>query len=118
MRTYLKETIKPLMLEVVRNSIKEVTKTHDAYNTAGTKFTQTSIDDVWVPCDAEVLRLYESMFPDANSRKKTKVGDTSAIEWWLRSAYSDGQFDHVNYKGQCVKSGVYNTYGVALGFCT
>ena len=72
MRTYLKETIKPLMLEVVRNSIKEVTKTHDAYDTAGTKFTQTSIEDVWLPDYNEMFGSsspYKSMFPDSNSRK-------------------------------------------------
>lgn len=121
MRTYLKETIKPLIPENVRSAIKEVTKTHDAYNTAGTKFTQTSIEDVWVPDYNEVFDSsspYKAMFPDAASRKKYKVGATSASSWWLSSAYSYGTFYYVTSAGYNNSENAYKSYGVALGFCT
>lgn len=121
MRAYLKGTIKPLMLEVVRNSIKEVTKTHDAYNTAGTKFTQTSIEDVWLPDYNEMFGSsspYKSMFPDSNSRKKSKVGATSASVWWLRSASGYSNFYYVNSNGGSGNHGANFSYGVAVGFCT
>jgi hypothetical protein len=121
MRTYLKETIKPLMLEVVRNSIKEVTKTHNAYNTAGTIFTQTTNDDVWLPDYNEIFgssRPYKSMFPNAASRKKSKVGETSVSYWWLRSANNTSNFYYVNNSG--IHNNHYANYpdGVAFGFCT
>lgn len=121
MRTYLKETIKPLMLEVVRNSIKEVTKTQYAYDTAGKRFTQTSIEDVWLPDYKEMFDSsspYNSIFPDNTSRIKSKYGATSAARWRLRSAYNRESFYGVSKDGGANYDSA-NIYGsVALGFCT
>lgn len=121
MRAYLKNTIKPMIPETVRNSIKEVAKTHDAYNTAGTKFTQTTNDDVWLPDNNEVFDSsspYNAMFPDKDSRKKSKVGTTSTSFWWLRSVGTIYGFDHVSYDGDIGSSGGINLQGVVLCFCT
>lgn len=122
MRVYLKETIKPLIPEVVRNYIKEVTKMHDAYNTAGTKFTQTSIEDVWLPDINEIFGSsspYNLMFPDNNSRKKSKVGATSSSYWWLRSARGFvGDFRCVDIDGNHCPKYAHSFSGVTVGFCT
>lgn len=118
MRAYLKGTIKPLMPEVVRNSIKEVTKTHSAYNTAGTEFTQTSIDDVWLPDGVEMRGKYHSMFPDVSSRIKYKVGAEKAHSWRLRSAYNVWHFETLSVDGSDSFSYCQDPDGVAIGFCT
>ena len=121
MRTYLKETIKPLMLEVVRNSIKEVTKTQTAYDTAGKSFTQTSIEDVWLPDYNEMFSSsspYKAMFPDAASRVKSKVGATSASWWWLRSANTYNAFNSVYSNGYYDFNYANGSGGVTVGFCT
>ena len=129
MRTYMKETIKPLIPAEVRAAILEVTKTSYAYNTAGTTYQQTTQDDVWLPSTRDLAYsdknetsgpMYSEMFPDLASHKKYKVGSTSATYWWLRSA-NTGSSDNFCYVRS--DSGDWNTasantsYGVALGFC-
>lgn len=119
MRSYLKETIKPLIPESVRNAIKEVTKTHNAYDTALAEFTQTTIDDVWIPSASEVLDsgcLYSAIYPDKKSRKKLLNG--AANHWFLRDSYDASKTQGVETTGS-----LYNFYanvqlGIALSFCT
>lgn len=120
MRTYLKETIKPLIPSEVRSAIVEVTKTQTAYNSAGSSFTQTTQDDVWLPAWDEISglsALYGALFPDATSRIKYKVGASSAFGWWTRQAYSDSYFSYVGKSGSSYSNSAIATYGVALGFC-
>jgi len=118
MRTYLKETIKPLIPETVRNNIKTVNKTQAAYDSDGKSFTQTSQDDVWIPDYNEVFSgKYKTLFPDNASRVKHKVGATSAISWWLRYASSTNYFRYVSSSGSYNYNSAYTTNGVALGFC-
>jgi hypothetical protein len=121
MRTYLKETIKPLMLEVVRNSIKEVTKTQYAYTTDNKQFNQTTIEDVWLPSKNETFGSnspYKSMFPDANSRIKFWTGTTTRTKWGLRSAYNRTDFHCFAANGIDSRDPAGNNFFVALGFCT
>ena len=120
LRTYLKDSIKPLIEDDVRNAIKEVTKTQTAYDTAGKSFTQTSADDVWIPDYYEVCAnpyTYKLCYPDNESRKKCKFGSTSATYWWLRRANSTSGFWCISTGGSSSDNGASNTYGVALGFC-
>lgn len=121
MRAYLKETVKPLIPDVVRNAIVEVTKTQNAYNTSGSSYSQTTTDDVWIPDYYEVfsnLYLYKGLFPDNASRIKYKVGATSASWWWLRRANGSNYFNYVSSGGSYYNYYANYTYGVALGFCT
>ena len=121
MRSYLKETVKPLIPDVVRNAIVEVTKTQNAYNTSGSSYSQTTTDDVWIPDYYEVFSnpyLYKGLFPDNASRIKYKVGATSASWWWLRRANYYYNFDNVYSSGISYSNGANLTNGVALGFCT
>ena len=127
MRTYMKETIKPLIPAEVRSAILEVTKTSYAYNTAGTAYQQTTQDDVWLPSTRELAYsyaketsgpVYSEMFPDPASRKKYKVGSTSASKWWLRSAgFNSTNFFCVKTDGNLDYWDVSDFLGVAFGFC-
>lgn len=120
MRSYMKETLKPLIPEAVRSRIATVTKTQPAYDTTDTSVTQTTQDDVWVPSHDELYSssgLYRSVFPDNASRIKRKSGSTSAAFWWLRSADSPYSFRYVNPDGDWSYNYAISSYGVALGFC-
>ena len=121
MRSYLKNTIKPLIPEVVRLAIKEVNKTQPAFGTDGKQFTQTTSDDVWIPSYDEMFnnsRPYKALFPDNASRIKYKVGTTSAQWWWLRSACSTSGFNNVYTNGNNNDYSANSSGCVALGFCT
>lgn len=121
MRAYMNGTIKPLIPENIRSRIKEVKKTHTAYDTDEKSFKQTTIDDVWMPDYDEMFsssRKYKALFPDNASRKKYKPGATSASWWWLRSAYYSVNFDYVYSDGSDDASGADSSGAVAVGFCT
>lgn len=127
MRYYLKETIKPLIPQNVRSGIKEVTKHSNIFDTSGTKvLNSVTTDDVWIPSNQEIFggtsyetlgHVYSDVFTDANSRKKFKIGASSAVSWWLRSAGDADRFRSVSYIGGSGSSNADNTNGVALGFC-
>ena len=123
MRTYLKNTIKPLIPEAIRNRIAEVTKVHPAYNTSGgNSVMQITQDDVWLPSYDEIFSadgLYHSVFPDNASRIKQKSGETFASSWWVRSAANNdsSRFDSVYSSGGGSYSNADNSKGVSLGFC-
>lgn len=123
MRTYLKDSIKPLIPENVRNNIKTITKTQTAYDTDGKSFTQASQDDVWIPSYPEMFYrvssggLYHAMFPDDASRIKKEVGSSLNALWSLRSAGSTGSFYYVEKYGGASYGSAYSSRGVILGFC-
>lgn len=125
MRTYLKDTIKPLIPATVRSGIKEVTKYSQIYNSAGSAVNNVSTtDDVWIPSRREMAGntetsgpVYTDLFADANSRKKSVVGATSTSAWWLRSAGNVSSFNCVTTGGNNYSNGAGSSYGVALGFC-
>ena len=126
MRTYLKNTVKPLIPQAVRSGIKEVTKYSQIYNSAGSSVNNVSTtDDVWIPSGREVFGntetsgpVYTDLFADANSCKKSQVGATSASWWWLRSASGNNSFFGVGSNGGYDASIANYSGGVALGFCT
>ena len=121
MRTYLIETVKPLIPDAVRSAIKAVAKTHTAYNTAGKSFSQTTTDEVWLLSKDEIFSNsspYKALFPDFASRIKMKVGTKNVFSWWLRSAYSSPSgFDTVNTNGNYFYEDADYILGVAFGFC-
>lgn len=122
MRSYLKNTIKPLIPSNVRNAIVNVTKKSDLYPSAS----QTTTEDVWIPSYKEVSNsgvgdyYYSALFPDNASRIKHKAGSTSAYRWWLRSANQTGssRFRYVHTTGSVSDNYASTAYGVALSFCT
>ena len=129
MRTYYKNTLKPLIPEAVRSAIKSVSKTGCEWTTGGSFVRTTSVEDVWMPSYREIFGgtsyeqsgpMYTTLFSDKASRIKMKPQASSGAYWWLRSAHysNNGYFCGVNGTGY---SGNYNanySNGVALGFCT
>ena len=127
MRTYLKETIKPLIPQNVREAITPVTKYTRIYQASDETAVNNvpSTDDVWIPSSYEMGDTgydtmgasYAAVYPDAKSRKKLKPGATAANYWWLRSAD-----DAKNFRGVSANGGWYLNLAsyagcVALGFC-
>lgn len=126
MRTWLKETIKPIIPETVRDAIKPVKKYTRIYNVSETSVNNVlTTDDVWIPSSKEVFGTggetqgptYSTAFPDSASRIKSKVGSSAAL-WWLRSARTANAFYSVIKDGSINNYYANNTGGVALGFCT
>lgn len=125
MRSYLINTIKPLLPSEVRNALKAVKKYSKIYNTSETAVNNVvSNDDIWIPSAYEVNFTsyetsgvtYSTAFPDNASRIKHKVGG-SAAWWWLRSAYSTYSFRRVGSDGSHGSSSNAGTSGgVAVGF--
>ena len=124
MRSYLINTIKPLLPSEVRNALKTVKKYSRIYNTSGTALNNiVSNDDIWIPSAYEVNFsdyetsgvTYSSTFPDNASRIKHKVGG-SAAWWWLRSAYRTNGFRVVYGDGSSYGRDANYSDGVAVGF--
>ena len=125
MRTYLRETILPLMPEVLQNNIKEVTKTYRVKSP--TDETASIADTVWIPSYKEVGYTnatyiessgvtYSGVFSsNANRIKYNAAG--SASYWWLRSAYNASFFSYVYSNGGEYYISANNSYGLVLGFC-
>ena len=126
MRSYLKETVKPLIPETVRNAIKPVKKYSQIYNVSDSAVNNVlTTEDVWIPSYKEVFGsgietlgpTYSATFPNNTSRIKSQAG-SSAAWWWLRSAYNYYNFSRVNTDGSHTSYRANDTGGVALGFCT
>ena len=126
MRTYLKNTIKPLIPAEVRNAIVEVTKIQSTV-TDGTmvKDGQTTTEDVWIPSIHEIFGtttyettgpVYTTVYNSTSARIKYRSG--SASYWWTRSANSTTYWCRVNTTGRDSNYDANSTRGVALGFCT
>lgn len=132
MRSYLINTIKPLIPEAVRNAIKPVKKYSRIYDVSGSAVNDVlTTEDVWIPSYKEVFGTgretqgptYSTVFPDKASRIKSKAGNRAAW-WWLRSAHSNSTFNNNSFFNGVNTSGSYYYYsandtgGVALCFCT
>ena len=124
MKTYLNDTILPLIPEVIHQHIKPVTKTSYDKTSGGDV---TSTEKLWIPSAREIIGgtsyeqsgpVYNLIYKDATSRKKAVVGSSSFTSWWLRSAYSsdDTRFRYVYADGNASVSSASNSNGVCLGF--
>lgn len=128
MRTYLNETIWPLLPSELRTVIKEVTKYSCIYDTSSTKASDdTTTDKLWIPSVHEVFNnttyetqgpAYTEIFSNSTDRKRFKPGASSASNWWERSANSTSRFRYVSGNGTDVNGNADDSYGVLLGFCT
>ena len=118
MRSYIGNTIKPLVPEAVRNALVPVTLTQDSY-TSGSKVTQTTTDDLFILSKPELETggVYNALLGGNAARKKSTANSSSASGWWLRSAYNSGYFHCVINYGGLSNSGASSSYQVVLGFC-
>lgn len=123
MRTYLNDTIKPLISADVQAMIKTVAKTQLSYNTSGANETQVSQDDVWIPSSSEIAggtSLYDPLFKDTSANRiKYLAGTSSASNWWTRGSYANTtQYRYVSSSGSIgARDNATTTLGVCLGFC-
>ena len=126
MRSWLKETVKPLIPANVLAAIKPVTKYSRIYNTSSSAVNNvTSTEDVWIPSAREVGftgyetegPTYTGLFTANADRIKSKTGASSASWWWLRSAYANYSFRSVGSDGSHYTNFANNSGAVALGFC-
>ena len=125
MRAYLKNTIKPLIPETVRNAIVPVTKVQCIYNGSVIKDGQTTTEDVWIPGHREIFNttdretggaVYSGKFTNSASRIKSKNG--SSTEWWLRSSHVATGFGATSNIGTGTSLFSERGSNIALGFCT
>lgn len=124
MRTWLSGTILPLMPSEVQAAIKEVRKYSDTYESA-IVHDQVTADKLWIPSAREVFGgtsyeqagpIYSGALGSSDARVRyTQSGSTDY--WWLRSAYSVGNFRYVGTGGVVGNRGANNNYGVVFGFC-
>lgn len=126
LRTYLKETIKPLIPAVVRNEIKEVLKYSKAYDPDQSKVVvMEHYEDVWIPTNREIGSnwLDEQIGPNYkvvynnNNRQKKIIGESRYANWWLRTAASNNSYYLVADSGGIPSTDVWRQYGICLGFC-
>ena len=125
MRSYLKDTIKLLVPENVRNAIKNVTKYSNIFDTSGTKvLNHVTSDDVWIPSGREIAGgtsfesigpVYTDVFDSAAARIKNRNG--SAYFWFLRSTIDTNRFNCVFKTGSVDFTTANDTVSIALGFC-
>lgn len=122
-RTYLKETIKPLMPEILRNMIVTVNKEqtcHDSSNIGRTQYTE---DDVWIPDSSEMSKsgkygeFYDTAAFGFECRAKCVVGSTTYTTWCTRSTSSKRSWQTITSGGTL---GATSPSGnkICLGFCT
>ena len=121
LRSYLKETINPLIPESVRNNIIAVKKENlnvDIFNTPSSTPTIIS-DTLWLPALSELNNKYNNLFLDATKRQKSKIGNTVFERWWLREVKHDGSYVmQVSSNGNFLSTQIIERQAyIALGFC-
>lgn len=120
LRAYLKDTIKPMIPETVRNSIKEVTKSQMSYSADGKTYTQTTTEDVWIPSEDELCgnnSLYYGLYENKKESRIKKI-DNSTCSWWLRSVHGITSYDNITSTGGSDYNNPTTQLGVCLCFCT
>ena len=124
MRSYLNDTILPLIPSNVAERINAVKKISNAYDVNETAFQQTTYDRLWIPGHREIFNstsydktgpVYSAIYKDNSSRIKSKVGG-SASGWWLRSASYAANFRFVSNSGSDNSSDASYSSGVCPGF--
>lgn len=128
MRSYLANTIMPLMPSNVAAAIKPVTKYTKTYNASESTVNNVeSADKLWTPSAREVNitgyettgPLYSSVFADNESRKKKSISSGYDSMWFLRTVSTTTRnFSCINSSGSETYSSAGSARGVCIGFCT
>lgn len=133
MRSWLGNTVLPLLPAEVQAGIKEVRKYSGTYeNGAVVKDGSVTADKLWIPSTHELnmftrfetqgatysTDIYPSGAGAATYPYRIKYSSQGiAGYWWMRSVYSATQFVASSNKGEYGIGEVNVTYGVVLGFC-
>ena len=143
MRSYLNNTIEPLIPSSIRNRLQRINK----YSTIITVNQETvkdvlTIDKLFIPSDRELVASIDNRDSDITSvretigvnyidnfikylseadaiSKRTKPGDSSGISYFLRTAYFRTMFVKISENGRPTRydAKADSEYGVRLGFC-
>lgn len=127
MRSWLSETVLPLLPSEVKSGIKEVRKYSDNWPAGGSALVHDDVtaDKLWIPSAREVLGgsnyeqagpIYNTVLSDNSSRVKYDQSG-SATYWWLRSASSASSFYRINSVGAGNSTSASSLHGVVIGFC-
>lgn len=122
-RTYLNETIWPLLPEALKTNIKTVKKYSDVIDSSGTRIGDVLTEDkIWLLSKREVFYntqgiyyertgpIYDMFVTDVSYRAKTN-------RWWLRSATSKWNFSYVETNGSISVNSANTSLDVIFGFC-
>lgn len=130
MKSFLLNTIAPLVPSNVRNGVVAVKKYSRIFNTSGIAVNDVETSETfWIPSRHEMFDgtteyyetqgpRYNAAFPDVASRVKGRVGASVAINWWVRTAANITDFNSISASGSSSNYYAYRDYGIALGFCT
>ena len=128
MRTYLTDTVYPALPDDLKAVIIDKTHMYTQGNQS-TSFESVS-DKLWLPTEWECFGSatyggesatynvhYSAIFPDAASRQKTRIGQTSANHWWESSPHvsSATRFCYVYSNGDANNTYASTAFGVVLG---
>ena len=121
MRTYLADTIKPLIPSDVRTAIVGVSKT-----SKGVSSSDTTSDELWIPSYREMMNnntheptgvVYSTAYSVSSKRIKKHKG--YADEYVTRSMFGTASYERITASGNVSQSAYgEGNYGIALGFCT
>lgn len=125
MRSWLRETVLPLLPSELRAAIKTVRKYSLEYVNSSSQ-TQTSDDNLWIP---SVFEMYggegyeegtDACYTDVYSSRdaRTKYIGNSKTNYWLRTATDASRYalcDYLNNSHTSYYS--HNSQGVCIGFC-
>lgn len=131
MRSYLKDTIKPLIPEAVKNAITPVTKYTMIFRASDETVVNNAetVDDVWIPSMREITAnrsndsettgpYYTAIYDDLEAKQKTAYGEASRSYWWTRTvSYNNASIIRAINGNVFAGTPSTNVYGVALGFC-
>lgn len=120
MRTYLNETVKPMIPSNVANMIKAKTSIYSYYDSSGKKqYGGKCADNVWIPNTGTYKELFP-VFP--SSRIKKNVISLSPETWYTPEPNNVYGYTLVGEDGESSSiSGDYgsiSSYGVCIAFCT
>ncbi len=127
MQTHLDDNVWPLFPEKWRNVIKECKMYTRMYNAAGSAIANDmTTAKLRLPSMFEVgITGYESSgpsyglaFPDATSRIRKRVGSSSAVAWWSRSANGPDYWIYVYANGTTGNDNATIVHAVVPSFST
>ena len=123
---YLYTTVLPLLPKVVRDHLIPVKKYTTTYQSGTRVANFESTETIWAPSsremqttsNAETLGVtYSELFPDADSKIKTRIPGGGTYGWLLRTGWSANQHRTVTAKGVDGEATAGKNYRVVFGFC-
>ena len=129
MRTYLNETIWPLLPETLKSNIKTVKKYSTIFDVSGTMTIDNVTEDkIWLLSLRETYGvnggnrketlgpIYNALFTNMSSRIRTNINNTS-VYWMIRTPKDANNFYCFNAYGDLTDSSASYARSVVFGFC-